>query len=111
MISTEEPTGRIPELPPYREAPQLIPAGHAWKMICGSIGFQLGLLLVGSTQAGAFGVPLVFLGSAGGVAAGAWLDRPRPGAGSPSGLRHLFVLIFQFALLFAWLKVWGDPSR
>jgi hypothetical protein len=105
MASSEMPTQRCPELPTYRDESR---RGHAWKMICGSIGFQLGLLVIGSSKSAGLGVLIVALGSVAGVAAGAWLDRPQRRSGSPSGLRHLFVLLFQFALMFAWLKAWGD---
>lgn len=80
-------------------------------MICGSIGFQFGLLVLGSTRHIALGVWILLLGITAGLALGAWLDRPGRLRGSPSGLRYLFVLLFQFALLFAWLRAWDQPWR
>lgn len=107
-MASESPLKRFPELPVHRDRSGL---GHAWKVICGSIGFQLGLLMVASTGSAGLGALFVVLGSVAGVAAGVWLDRPGRLRGSPSGLRHLFVLLFQFALMFSWLKAWSELSR
>jgi len=109
-----------PMLPVYvpRNEPSM--RRHAWKMICGSIGLQLALLLMGSrpqrpgfqlegaawNQALLF--PAIVIGTVLGVVVGHFADKPRARRGSPSGLRHLFVLILQFALIFAWLKAWGS---
>ena len=93
--------------------------GHAWKWICGGMGCQVGILLhthwyyrMGELSAGfrafvySYGEMLVLLMLFLGVMVGALIDHKMAGKRTiASGLRHLFVLILEFALIFAVWKV------
>lgn len=109
----------FPRNPPPPRPPDNWLQAHAWQIIWGSVGFHVSVLLAGRMQnfdewpsvVSLGGLRVAWLVLAGlfvfaGVLVGTIVQRRRNPRASPSGVKHLFILILQFALLFAVFKAW-----